>query len=72
METPRRIKKRWQVGVMVCTSLGALALIPAIIDYEVFWPWVPSGSGAMWCLALVLYLVGKKVTGAPLRQPRIR
>lgn len=67
-----RIKSEWRVAIIICISLGFLALIPALINYGTFWPWVPFSSVAIWFIAWVLYRVGKQVTGKPLRRPRIR
>jgi len=72
MEVPRRIKKRWQIGVIVFLCLGVLALTPALISRQAFWPWVPFTSVALWIISGIVYGVGRQVTGKPLREPRIR
>jgi predicted membrane channel-forming protein YqfA (hemolysin III family) len=72
MEVPRRIKKTWQIGVIVSISLGVLAIIPALISRQAFWPWVPFTSVILWIIGVVIYGVGRRLTGRPLREPRIR
>ena len=72
MEIPRRIKKQWQIGSIVFLSLGVLALIPAFINRQAFWPWVPFTSVALWIISGIVYEVGRQRTGQPLREPRIR
>ena len=72
MEAPRRIKKGWQIGVMVFISLGVLALMPALINRQAFWPWVPFTSVVLWAIGGIVYGIGRQLTGKPLREPRIR
>jgi len=72
MEAPRRIKRQWQVGVIVPVALGVLALVPALINYEAFWPWVPFTTVALWIVGSIVYLVGRRQTGRLLREPRMR
>jgi len=72
MEAPRRIKKRWQIGIIVSLSLGVLALMPALISRQAFWPWVPFTSVALWIIGGVVYGIGRQHTGKLLREPRIR
>jgi len=72
MEIPRRIKKQWQIGSVVFLSLGVLALIPAFINRQAFWPWVLFTSVTLWIISVVIYVGGRQLTGKPLREPRIR
>ena len=67
-----KIKMGWRLSVTICITLGVLGLIPALVDYQAFWPWVPFGSIATWLIAWALFQIGKEVTGRPLRRPRIR
>ncbi|MDO8472835.1 MAG: hypothetical protein Q7T05_03355 [Dehalococcoidia bacterium] len=72
IEAPGRIKKSWRIGVMACVILGLLALIPLAIDRHTYWPWAPIVSIILWIAAWILYMMGMKATGKPLRRPRNR
>jgi hypothetical protein len=72
MEAPRRIKKTWQIGVIVSISLGVLAIIPALISRQAFWPWVLFIPVTLWIIGVAIYGIGRRLTGRPLREPRIR
>jgi O-antigen/teichoic acid export membrane protein len=73
IETPRRIKRGWLIGVIVCIILGVLGLIPLfIISFQDLWPWVPFASVVLWIISGIIYAVGRNVTGKPLGEPRIR
>jgi len=56
----------------VSLSLGVLALTPALISRQAFWPWVPFTSVALWIISGVVYGVGRQITGKPLREPRMK
>ena len=72
IETPRRIRRGWQIAVIVLIFLGLLGLIPLIISLRDFWPWVPFASVALWIIAGIIYVVGRSVTAKPLGEPRLR
>ncbi len=72
IEAPRRIKRRWQIWVMVFIILGILALIPLVINWRAFWPWVPFASVVLWIISGIIYGMGRRVTARPLREPRLR
>jgi len=72
IETPRRIKRGYLIGVIVCIILGFLGLIPLLISLRDFWPWVPFVSIALWIISGVIYAVGRSVTARPLGEPRLK
>jgi len=72
MQTPRRIKRPWRIWVIICVGLGALALVPAFVSRQTFWPWVPFTSVALWIIGGIFYGVGRQRTGKLLREPRTR
>lgn len=69
-DTPRRIRRSWQIGVIVCMGLGVLALIPLAVDLHDFWPWVPFVSVFLWIVGGVVYGLGMRATGKPLQHAR--
>ncbi len=72
IETPRRIRRGWLITVIVFIFLGILGLLPLIISLQDYWPWVPFASVALWIIAGIIYVVGRRVTGRPLGEPRLK
>jgi len=70
------VKRVWWIPVVICIVLGILSLIPVntakdgtFLPYQAIIPLAPISSILIWLAGGLFYLLGRWVTGRPLRSP---
>ncbi|MEE8373484.1 MAG: hypothetical protein V3R87_07200 [Dehalococcoidia bacterium] len=67
------MKPLWWIPVMMCFIAGFVFLIPVgdasgpTLAYDAVVPLAPLSSILMWILGILIYALGRRTTGRPLR-----